>query len=42
MRDGNYTDAIWSKNTGKTVEELNSEWKEELKKQLAEPTPGRG
>ncbi len=34
LREGKYTDEFWAKNTGKTVEQLNTEWKENLKKQL--------
>jgi hypothetical protein len=31
MRNANYNTNIWTKTTGKTVEQLNAEWKESLK-----------
>jgi Peptidase of plants and bacteria len=31
MREGKYNEEIWSQNTGKTVDELNDEWKAQLK-----------
>ena len=31
MRNGDYNTNIWTKTTGKTVEQLNAEWKESLK-----------
>jgi hypothetical protein len=34
MRDGNYTEELWKKNTGKTVQELGDEWHAELEKKL--------
>jgi hypothetical protein len=34
MREGNYNTNLWTKVTGKTVEQLNFEWKEDLKKKL--------
>ena len=34
MREGNYSTNLWTKGTGKTVEQLNAEWKEELKKKI--------
>jgi hypothetical protein len=35
MREGKYTDEIWKKRTGKSVEELGDEWKTSVQKQLA-------
>jgi len=34
MREGNYNTNLWVKGTGKTVEQLNTEWKQELKKNI--------
>jgi hypothetical protein len=34
-REGNYTDELWQELTGKSLQELNEEWKTELLKQLA-------
>jgi hypothetical protein len=34
MREGNYSTNLWVKGTGKTIEQLNTEWKEELKKKI--------
>jgi len=35
MRDDKYSDDFWKQHTGKTVEELGAEWKQELEKQLS-------
>jgi uncharacterized protein (DUF2249 family) len=34
MREGNYSVDLWTKSTGKTVEQLNTEWKDDLKKRI--------
>lgn len=38
MREGNYSQDVWSKLTGKTVEELGGEWKGQLARALGIPT----
>jgi len=40
MREGNYNTNLWTKGTGKTVEELNTEWKDDLKKKIEPTAPG--
>jgi len=34
MREGKYSEELWKKETGKTVAELNDEWKADLAKKL--------
>jgi hypothetical protein len=34
MRAGHYSANLWTKCTGKTVEQLNAEWKDDLKKKM--------
>ncbi len=34
MRQGNYTEEFWQAKTGKSLEDLNTEWKSDLAKQL--------
>lgn len=41
-RQGAYTDAIWQKLTGKTLLDLNAEWKSAIQKQLADKNAGTG
>jgi hypothetical protein len=40
MREGNYSTNLWVKGTGKTVEQLNTEWKLDLKKTIKAAAPG--
>ncbi|MDB6124634.1 MAG: hypothetical protein JWQ71_3627 [Pedosphaera sp.] len=35
IREGKYTEDLWKKYTGKTVQELSDEWKSEIEKKLA-------
>lgn len=41
-RNGEYTDEIWKELTGKTLEELNAEWKSAMKVALAENATSTG
>ena len=42
MREGNYSTNLWTKNTGKTIQELNAEWKDALKKKVEGSAAGGG
>jgi hypothetical protein len=42
MREGNYSTNLWTKATGKTVQELNAEWKDDLKKKFEGAAAGGG
>jgi hypothetical protein len=42
MREGDYSTNLWTKSTGKTIEQLNAEWKDELKKKIEGGTVGGG
>ncbi len=35
MRQGQYDDKLWEKYTGKTVQQLGAEWKDDVKKEIA-------
>lgn len=37
MRDNKYTEDFWKQHTGKTVEELGAQWKQEIEAQLHSP-----
>jgi hypothetical protein len=39
MREGKYTDDIWKKLTGKTADELNTEWKADLSRAVGAADP---
>ena len=36
LREGNYTDDFWKQHTGKTVQELGLEWKQQIEAQFSE------
>ncbi len=38
LREGTYTDGFWQQHTGKTLETLGAEWKQEIESQLSRPT----
>jgi hypothetical protein len=42
MREGNYSTNLWTKNTGKTIQQLNTEWKDDLKKKIEGGVAGGG
>jgi hypothetical protein len=42
MRAGHYSTNLWTKYTGKTVEQLNAEWKDDLKKKIEGAAAGGG
>ncbi|HZQ48158.1 MAG TPA: basic secretory protein-like protein [Verrucomicrobiae bacterium] len=42
MRDGNYSENLWQKNTGKTLQNLGDEWKQSLEKLPGPPAAGDG
>ncbi len=37
LREGKYTDDFWKQHTGKTVQELGTEWRQEIEGQLHQP-----
>jgi hypothetical protein len=42
MREGHYSTNLWTKNTGKTIQQLNAEWKDDLKKKIEGGVAGGG
>jgi hypothetical protein len=42
MREGNYSTNLWTQGTGKTVQQLNAEWKDGLKKKIEASAAGGG
>jgi hypothetical protein len=41
LRQGTYDDAVWKKETGRTIEELGGDWKADLAKKLNIPAPAK-
>ncbi|MCF7730807.1 MAG: basic secretory family protein [Akkermansiaceae bacterium] len=41
LRQGTYDDAVWNKETGRTIEELDGDWKADLAEKLNIPAPAK-